>query len=123
MPFVVSEPSASSFGSGQPQSAEVSSPTFAWPFEIRRAGAHTVQQNGIEDIQGCVTRLLVCPELYRDDLPEFGVPDLEFNTVPLPVAEVGEALEFWEPRATLEIVEEALNEVPGERVVTVEVSD
>ena len=120
MPFVTGETPA---GVTPIQTAGTENPTFAWPFAIGRYGASVVAQNGVPDIQGCVTRVLVCPEQYRDDLPEFGSPDLEFNVVPLPVGELQEAVEFWEPRANLQVVEEALNESPGERVVTVEVSN
>lgn len=80
---------------------------FSANFTIARSGAKTVEQDTPEDVAACVYRIALCPEGYREDLPEFGVPELAFQTVPLDLATYDDALKFWEPRATLESIEEA----------------
>ncbi len=99
-------------------------PHLAQPFSFTSAGvAKTVEQNSIADVQDCVLRVCLCPEGFREDEPEFGIPPLEFTAVPLQVAGVEEAVERWEPRATVEITEAALEAAnQASRVVNIEVS-
>jgi phage baseplate assembly protein W len=80
---------------------------FAAPFVIKRAGTNVVEQNSPEDVAACVLRICQCPVGYREDLPQFGIPSLEFASVPLQLAGVEEAVKRWEPRALLETTEEA----------------
>lgn len=80
---------------------------FSAQFTLRKGGAVTVEQDTNEDIAACVYRVAVCPEGFREDLPEFGVPELAFQTVPLDLLTYQDSLSHWEPRADPETVEEA----------------
>lgn len=77
------------------------------PFTITANGALTVEQGTPEDITQCVYRVAVFPEGYREDLPQYGVPELAFEAIPLDLATYEAALNLWEPRAELESSEMA----------------
>jgi phage baseplate assembly protein W len=94
---------------------------FAAPFKFDSVGeAETIVQGTQADILASVLNICECPEGFRDDLPEFGIPQLEFQTVPLQLQALEEAVVRWEPEATLTIIEHALEEA-GTRQITMEV--
>lgn len=95
---------------------------FGSPFSFNAQGyVETVDQDSAPDILAATYNLCVCPEGFRDDLPEFGIPQLEFQTVPLPLGALEEAILRWEPRASPEIIESALAANQGSRLVSIEV--
>jgi|SRR5580704_10868691 hypothetical protein len=63
----------------------------------------------------------VCPEGFRDDLPEFGIPQMEFQTIPLGLKQLEEAILRWEPEASPELVESALEASQSSRLISIEV--
>jgi phage baseplate assembly protein W len=77
------------------------------PFTFTKNGAKTIEQGTPEDVTQCVYRVAVFPEGTREDSPEYGIPSLLFSTAPLDVTLVAEAIERWEPRASLESSEMA----------------
>jgi phage baseplate assembly protein W len=83
-------------------------PHFASPFSISKNGPAVVQQASTEEIDANVRTILACPVGFRTELPEFGVPPEQFGNVPLDVPGLTRAIQRWEPRATIDIVERAL---------------
>lgn len=81
--------------------------SLASPLTFTKHGAKTVEQESEQNIEECAFRVAVFPEGYREDLPEYGIPDLLFSSVPLDLALVEEAIRRWEPRAELESSEMA----------------
>jgi hypothetical protein len=92
-------------------------------FEFNTHGvAKTVEQGSPNDILACTYRLCLCEEGTREELPEFGIPQTIFQTVPIDLKEVEEAISFWEPRAEPELTELALEAAnQGARTINVEV--
>jgi phage baseplate assembly protein W len=71
------------------------------PFTLTAHGAKVIEQGTTEDIEQCVYRVAVFPEGTREDLPEYGIPPLLFSTAPLDQTLLQEAVERWEPRASI----------------------
>lgn len=96
---------------------------FGSPFSFNTKGyVETVEQDSAPDILAATYNLCVCPEGFRDDLPEFGIPQLEFQSIPLPIKALEGAIQGWEPRANPEIIESALTATEqGSRLVSIEV--
>lgn len=76
-------------------------PQCAAPFTIGPHGTITVEQGSEENIAGNVYNVAVCPQGFRDDLPEFGVPSLLWQRMPLDLTGLQQALARWEPQADL----------------------
>jgi hypothetical protein len=95
---------------GEPANVEV--PHFAALFAIGRNGAAVVEQDSEDDKAACVYRVAVCPQGFREDLPDFGIPQLARKAVPLNLDALQATIELWEPRADLTVSQqiEALNE-------------
>jgi phage baseplate assembly protein W len=79
-------------------------PHFALPFQwgIADGGgvaAIEVEQESLDEIGGCVEAILRTTVGQRTTLPDFGRPELEFNTSPEVVrAQLADALLEFEPR-------------------------
>lgn len=104
IPFLVGEAHELPVGGG---AAAPEPEHFAAPFTVTRTGARTVQQGSPEDLAMCVLRVCQCPEGFREDSPYFGIPELAFQTLPLDLRLLEEAIKRWEPRATTDILEAA----------------
>jgi hypothetical protein len=101
--------------------AFVETPHFAAPFSISKSGAAVVEQNEPEEIEACVYNIVQCPLGFREDLPKFGVPEMEFQNAPLDVSGVQYEITKWEPRAEDEIIERVLNNNEQERKLSVRI--
>jgi hypothetical protein len=84
----------------------VETPHFAHPFTLAvqpggSLAANVDEQDSVEDITACVTRIVSFVRGSRDELPEFGISDPLFQQAPVDterlINEVGE----WEDRADL----------------------
>ena len=79
-------------------------PHFALPFQWALAdgggiAAQEVEQESIDEIGACVEAILRTVTGQRTTLPDFGRPELEFNTSPEVVrAQLAQALLDFEPR-------------------------
>ena len=82
----------------------------------------TVVQGTSECTAARVYHIAVCPEGFREDLPQFGVPELAFQRVPLGLAAFEAAIRQWEPEATLTSSEDEEAMSTGLRRVGLEVS-
>ena len=75
-------------------------PHFSQPFRFGGPQAAVSEQDSVDEVADCVLTVLVCPFGYRDELPEFGLPDPTFGGG-VDVDEIREVVERWEPRAAL----------------------
>lgn len=77
-------------------------PQCAAPFAVGPGGdAVLVEQDSDANAAANVYNIAVCPQGFRDDLPEFGVPSLVWQTLPLDLGALEEALHRWEPECDL----------------------
>lgn len=71
-------------------------PHFTYPFQFNTRGQSvTVEQDSPGDLLARAANVCVCPEGFRDELPEYGIPPLLFHTIPLPIGEVQAAVSRW----------------------------
>ena len=85
---------------------DVRNPHFQLPMRFGgiNGGAYMNEQDSGEDIVDCVKAIIAFPVETREDMPEFGIPDLLFqNYSPLVVAQVRAAIEQWEARAVFDV--------------------
>lgn len=74
-------------------------PHLASPLRIDGTAAAVIEQDSDEDLLQCVATLLRTPVGSRDELPEYGVPDLAFRTDTGELQEeILAAIRQWEPR-------------------------
>lgn len=99
---------------------EIAAPHPSAPFTIGRDGTVVVEQGSDENITSNIYNIAVCVKGFRDDLPEFGVPDITFTRNPPDVEVLQRALERWEPAANLEL--ESHRTAVAEAEVTINVS-
>lgn len=86
--------------------AAIETPHFDIPFRFDATSAVCVEQDSIEDITNCVEAVMRYPTGFREDLPEFGIPDQVFTEGNLDVEAVRASVEYWEPRAITTMDEE-----------------
>ena len=74
---------------------------FAWsPSDAGGLGAAVAEQESIAEIAGCVEAIVRTVQGERTTLPEFGIPELEFNAdAQLAAAALASAVLTFEPRA------------------------
>lgn len=98
-------------------------PHFRFPFTITHKGEVEVVEQGTPECEASrVANVCVCEEGYREDEPEFGIPPVPFQTVPLQLAQMEAAIERWVPNAELASNEQAHDVLEqAVRIVTVEV--
>lgn len=80
-------------------------PHFAYPFRFGPPAA-TTEQDSLAEIADCVVVILLCPETFRVELPEFGLPDPTFSTPIVDLNVIRTAVERWEPRAAVLLEED-----------------
>lgn len=85
-------------------------PHFALPLRLDGIGRlATIEQDSADEIAQCVAVILATPEGSRVEVPDFGIPRLEFN---LPdTADIIAAVQEWEPRADLSL--DVVRDLPG----------
>jgi len=74
-------------------------PHFSFPFRFSTPQVAVSEQDSLDEIGDCVLVTLLCPQGYRTDLPEFGLPDPTFSSPEVDVDVMRRTVEFWEPRA------------------------
>jgi phage baseplate assembly protein W len=98
-------------------------PHFAYPFRRGSNGkVAVVEQDSTEHIMSCETLIVACPQGFRLDRPEFGIPWPEYRNTIDP-GEITAAMREFEPRSRLnaqEVLDLRARGV-GERTVNVEV--
>lgn len=84
---------------------DVETPHFSLPFQFGGIGGGALcnEQDTSEDVADCVKTIIVYPIGFRDDLPDFGSPDVIFKMIS--TASIIDRLEgvigVWEPRARM----------------------
>lgn len=92
---------------------DVINPHFSVPFSFGglNGGAFVNDQDSFEDLHDCMLAIVAFPVGSRQELPEFGAPDLSFNrdasVVPV---QLRSAIAQWEPRPNATI--------DGQQVIT-----
>lgn len=103
-------------------------PAFAAPFSLDATldpetgfsvGAEEVEQGSEADVEAQVYNVLLCPQGFRVEAPDFGIPQLQFSTTPLPVNDVLAAVQRSVPGAPLSIVESVLEGIEQQRALAV----
>lgn len=79
------------------------------PGQSKRMSAAVTEQDSMDEIADCVLAILLCPQGFRVELPEFGIPDPAFTDVDL--EQLREQIEEWEPRADAELSDGHIGEL------------
>lgn len=87
---------------------KINTPQLAYPFEITASGAvREVEQDSLDEIAMSIEIILRYPLGYRDELPEFGIPDLGFRESTEDIAAMlADYVTRWETRAPVFIEEQ-----------------
>jgi phage baseplate assembly protein W len=83
----------------------VQNPHFSIPFRFGgiNGGAYMNEQDSGDDIVDCIKAIIAWPIGVRDDLPDFGIPDLPFqDTFDNVIDQVRNAVIQWEDRAAID---------------------
>lgn len=76
-------------------------PHFSWPFQRGADGrVGVVEQDTLEHVDSCCQLIVRCPVGFRLERPEFGWAFPEFQTIPIDLGPLEDALTRFEPRAT-----------------------
>jgi hypothetical protein len=83
----------------------VDTPHFDLPFVLGRAGANVVEQDTIDDVVNCVLAIALTHVGWREEVPEFGLPDYAFHDLPLGADDIKMTMSIQERRAVLLVTE------------------
>lgn len=117
MPIILIKPVAPFVPPALGNVGEVSIPHLDAPFSLSAQinpftklsyGAKVVEQNDEACVMACVRNIIACPQGFREEAPDFGVPPSQFGNAPLETDGLVQAIALSEPRATAEILEMAL---------------
>lgn len=98
-------------------------PHLALPLRVAGERYVSVQQDTVDEVTTTVAAITLFPLGYRIERPDFGVAPLELQRRPLPVIEIEQAVEAFEPRAEVTVIEAPIDPFdPGAAHVRVEVS-
>lgn len=83
----------------------VETPHIRFPFERGDNGrsVKVVEQDTEEHVMSCENVIVRCPLGFRPERPEFGWPFPEFNTIPLNLEPLRDALATFEPRGNANV--------------------
>lgn len=79
----------------------VSVPHFAFPLTFSGSTFAKVDQDSDDDLNQSVAVLILTPIGTREELPQYGVPDMLSAQQPISTAPIVAALSRWEPRASV----------------------
>jgi hypothetical protein len=77
----------------------VTTPHFAFPFQMTSQGCAVVEQDSYDEVISCVQAITVCEIGECPELPTFGIPDLAFQQGPPSTGGLVAAVQRWEPLA------------------------
>lgn len=84
-------------------------PHFDFPMRLAGKTIAVVEQDSYTDVFNCIHCIVRTPQGYRDEAPDFGIPDLTFSVIPsgienrLPAIE--ENIQNQEPRSSIVVTE------------------
>lgn len=93
---------------------EVVIPHFSLPFRFGglNGGAIANDQDTEDDIVDCVKVIIAYPIGSREDLPEFGIPDLVFKqSSKVNASALHSAVQLWEPRSESVVTEKEMIDI------------
>ncbi len=97
-------------------------PHFAYPFKFNAKGESiVVEQDSPGDLTARAANVAVCSEGFREDAPEFGIPPLLFQNVPLDINQVQAQIARW-AELNLSVSEHGEALQTAVRIITAEVS-
>jgi phage baseplate assembly protein W len=80
-------------------------PHLALPLRVLTSGYVSVQQDTLDEVRTTVAAIVAFSIGSRVEAPDFGVPELELAQRPLDVDALASAIEDFEPRAAINVVE------------------
>jgi hypothetical protein len=87
-------------------------PTWDVPFRLNRDGTVAeVPQGSVNDVGNQIYNVLTCPQGAALNKPDFGIPSPLFGTVPLNLTGVVKAVQRLVPTASVEAVQQALEQL------------
>ena len=89
--------------------SSVDCPHFDLPFRLGKSGANLVEQDSLEDVVNCVVSIMSTHVGFRDEQPEFGIPDLAMRRMPIGEDDIHTLVGEQEPRALM-----IVNEYPDQ---------
>ena len=81
-------------------------PHFSLPFRFATPQAAVTEQDSLDEIADCCLAIMVCPQGFRVELPEFGIVDPTFSMPEVDLDALRTAIERWEPRAAAQLEQE-----------------
>jgi phage baseplate assembly protein W len=90
---------------------------LAIPFRIVNGAYATRQQDSDAEASDCVRNILAFEKGSRIEDPDFGIEDPSFESQPIDVDDIAEAIATYEPRVNAEI--ETEDEVEGTSTVSI----
>jgi phage baseplate assembly protein W len=84
-------------------------PHLALPLRIVGDRFVSVQQDTLDELVTNVAVITQFPLGYRVERPDFGIAELELTQQPVAVIDVEQAVEAFEPRATVRVTQQALD--------------
>lgn len=98
--------------------ATITTPHFGWPFTIVNKGASVVDQDTSQEIYACVAAIVNTQVGEIPEIPTIGLPDLTFAQMPPDVNQLSQIVGQQEPRASTDVVANALDDTGGTWQIT-----
>lgn len=86
-------------------------PKIRMPFRVVGPGIELTEQDTIDEIGQCVYTVLATEVGSRVEEPEFGITEQAHRKLGADKDEIAEAVEEWEPRATVNEIDEEWAEI------------
>jgi hypothetical protein len=81
-------------------------PHLDLPFRFVNGELACVDQDSVDDYENQVMAVVLCPVGFRDELPEFGIPEPEFGRIPLDTTGIQAAIDEWVPNSHVDITQQ-----------------
>jgi hypothetical protein len=81
-------------------------PHLKLPLQLHGTSFMMTEQDSDEEIADCVEAIIRCPVGFREDLPEFGMPEQTFASPSADITAMENAIIAWEPRVQALIAED-----------------
>ena len=81
-------------------------PRLQLPIRVDRQGFRWVEQDTLAEVETCVAAIVHFPIGFRQEAPDFGVPEYEFEQMPVDLSAIEEAVAAFESRADIEVYQE-----------------
>lgn len=97
-------------------------PHYSPTFTLNARGQSVVVEQGSEaDLRARAKNVLVCPKGFREDLPEYGIPNVLFRNPPLNTGQIQTEVSRW-ARLDASVAEHMIGLEVASREIDVSVS-